>query len=119
MTLVKQRVKNKNYINQSAIHESELSRVSWLPNGAAVYMQISGVLYFELITRFEIETHARHLRDYLRGQGLYPRYGRNYIRTSPNLERGRYYGAVRAVQINTRRGGQIDVIEYQNPEGGR
>jgi len=119
MTLVKYRVKNKNYIGQSAMHETDLAHFSWLPNAAAVYMQINGVVYFELITGFEIETHARHLRDYMRGLGVYPRYGRGYIRQTANLGRGRYYGAVRAVQINTRRRGQIEVTEYLNTVGWR
>lgn len=119
--LVRERVKNSNYyLLPLASPASENRRAfgnRWLPQTRAVYTIYRNTIYFEEVSSYGVETHRRHLREYVRNlqNNLLPaRVGTAFVGDLSGVEL--WYNR-NAIRVETHRNRQHTTTIFMNPNG--
>ena len=112
MTLVRDRVRNRNY---QVVLADPAGGDDWIINGPAFYTIWNDIIYFVAIDEYTPRTHRRHLLDWLNAQEIVPRY--RYISVTHSMRYAMMGSTMNAYQIFTRRRMGQQAILRQNPRG--
>ena len=130
--LVREKVKNSNYYSlRLASPASETGSGglrddpwsgrafgnNWLPQTRAVYTVYRNMIYFEEVSAYGVETHRRHLREYVRNlQNNFPP-ARVVTTFVGDLSSVGLWRSGNAIRVETHRNRQHTTTLFRNPNG--